>query len=192
MILLKTRLRFSQLQSSQKKTAQGFTMIEVLVGILLTLTFTTIAMQAMVTATAVKVRASELSESSNWIQQDLEGVLRRANDLSYDSTNGTYPISSDATTHATKCTATSSSSGYAKSLKDILDADTIPTKRSAIGSREYTLTRTTVASLISPFNTLQVTYRVFRGTDTTATPISSLYTEVIPGASLACRQTAGS
>lgn len=178
--------------TNSQKPVQGFTMVEVLVGILLTLTFTTIATQAMVTATAVRVRAQELTESSDWIQQDLEVVKRTANELNYDSTSATYPISSALATHRTLCAATTSSTGYANTLKTTLDAASIPTKQSAIGNRPYTLTRTTAASTASPYNVLQITYRVFRGTDTTATPISTLYTEVIPGASLACRQTAAS
>jgi type II secretory pathway pseudopilin PulG len=180
-------------QLGRKNAAQGFTMIEVLVGILITLAFTTTAMQAMVAATAIRVRADEKSEASEWIKNDFEGVVRPAAiNLNYDSSATTYPISTAAADHRNLCTATDSATGYATLLKGNLDAMTIPEKRSAIGNRQYTLTRTTVASSVSPFNVLQVTYRVFRGTDTTATPISTLYTEVVPGASLACRQTAGS
>jgi Tfp pilus assembly protein PilV len=194
MISTKIQLHILQFQASRKNAAQGFTMIEVLVGILLTFVFTMIAMQAMVTATAIKVRADELTESSKWIQQDREVVVRIANELNYDSTNSTYPISTAATNHRSYCTATTSGAGYATKLKDDLDAIPISETRSAVGNRQYTLTRTTVASSVSPFNVLQITYRVYRGTDTsnTAVPISNLYTEVIPGASLSCRQTAGS
>jgi type II secretory pathway pseudopilin PulG len=194
MISQTARLCILQLQLGRKKATQGFTMIEVLVGILITLAFTATAMQAMVAATSIKVRADEKSESSEWIKQDFEGVVRpAANNLNYDSSAETYPISSAATAHRDRCVATTSATGYASLLKTSLDAMTIPEKRSATGNRQYTLTRTTVASSVSPFNVLQVTYRVFRGTDTTTTtPISTLYTEVVPGASLACRQTAGS
>jgi type II secretory pathway pseudopilin PulG len=193
MISQTARLCILQLQLGRKKATQGFTMIEVLVGILITLAFTATAMQAMVAATSIKVRADEKSESSEWIKNDFEGVVRiAAINLNYDSSAETYPISSAATAHRDRCVATASATGYASLLKETLDAMTIPEKRSATGNRQYTLTRTTVASSVSPFNVLQVTYRVFRGTDTTTTPISTLYTEVVPGASLACRQTAGS
>jgi prepilin-type N-terminal cleavage/methylation domain-containing protein len=199
MISPRTKLYFLQLQASHKKADKGFTMVEVMVGILLTLVFTTIAMQAMVTATSIKVRSQELSDSDNWIQQDLETVKTASNALNYDDANDTYPISSAAIEHANRCaaitstsTVTASANGYAALLKTNIDAVTIPTKLSPIGNRQYTLTRTTVASSTSPFNVLQITYRVYRGTDTTATPIANLYTEVVPGASLYCRQTPSS
>jgi type II secretory pathway pseudopilin PulG len=150
MISQTARLCILQLQLGRKKATQGFTMIEVLVGILITLAFTATAMQAMVAATSIKVRADEKSESSEWIKQDFEGVVRpAANNLNYDSSAETYPISSAATAHRDRCVATTSATGYASLLKTSLDAMTIPEKRSATGNRQYTLTRTTVASSVS-------------------------------------------
>jgi type II secretory pathway pseudopilin PulG len=192
MISPKAQLLFFQLQSRRQKTSEGFSMIEVLVGILMILSFTLISAQSMVTATAIRVRAQEKSETSNWIQQNLESVKIVANQINYDSASRVYPISSAIADHAARCTAASSGAGYAQALKTMLDTETTQSLSSGIGSRPYTLTRTTAVDTTAPFNVLEVTYNVYRGTTTTGEPISTLYTEVVPGASLACRQTAGS
>ena len=57
---------------------QGFTLVEVLVAIVLALTFTTVAMQAIVLGTVFKVRARQLAEATTWIQEDLETVKQQS------------------------------------------------------------------------------------------------------------------
>lgn len=57
---------------------QGFTLVEVLVAILLTVIFTVVAMQAIVVATVFKVRAKQFAEATIWIQEDLEAVKRQS------------------------------------------------------------------------------------------------------------------
>jgi prepilin-type N-terminal cleavage/methylation domain-containing protein len=60
------------------KQQQGFTLVEVLVAILITTIFISVAMQAIVIAAVFKVRARQYSEATNWIQEDLESVRQRA------------------------------------------------------------------------------------------------------------------
>ena len=62
---------------------QGFTLVEVLIAILITTIFVTIAMQAMVIAAVFKARAKQFSEATTWIQQDIENVKFQAGQLKY-------------------------------------------------------------------------------------------------------------
>ncbi|HEY9781686.1 MAG TPA: prepilin-type N-terminal cleavage/methylation domain-containing protein [Leptolyngbyaceae cyanobacterium] len=63
------------------KQQQGFTLVEVLVAILITTIFISVAMQAIVIAAVFKVRARQYSEATNWIQEDLESVRQRTSVL---------------------------------------------------------------------------------------------------------------
>lgn len=71
---------------------QGFTLVEVLVSILITLLFVGVAMQAMVIAAVFKVRAQEFTEATTWIQEDMENIKYSAAELQYtlltDETDG--------------------------------------------------------------------------------------------------------
>lgn len=62
---------------------QGFTLVEVLIAILITTIFISIAMQAMVIAAVFKVRARQVAEATTWIQEDLENVRFQAGKLRY-------------------------------------------------------------------------------------------------------------
>jgi prepilin-type N-terminal cleavage/methylation domain-containing protein len=151
---------------------QGFTLIEVLVGILLMAAFTGTAMQAIVSATAFKVKAEELSEATVWMQEDLELVRYQASKVAED-----IPA----------CTASDSSKGYAQKLKDDLSKLPSPDvfdRASAIGGRPYTITRLAVASSVQPFNVLTLNYTVTRKDETTL--IAQLYSEIIPDKFLSC------
>jgi prepilin-type N-terminal cleavage/methylation domain-containing protein len=66
-----------------KLAEQGFTLIEVLVAILVTTLFISIAMQAMVFSAVFKVKAQEYAEATTWIQEDLEDVKYQADNLQF-------------------------------------------------------------------------------------------------------------
>lgn len=51
---------------------KGFTLLEVLVGIILITTFTLTAMQALVISTVFRVRSAEKSGATAWIQENVE------------------------------------------------------------------------------------------------------------------------
>lgn len=170
--------------ANRQSSSQGFTTVEVLVAMLLTLIFTVIAMQAIVMATALKVRGQELSEATNWIQTDVESVKAVANQLSYNATTSTYTLT------PSMCTATSAAAGYAKNLQDqsTIGASTNISKASTLGNRPYTLRRITSIKDVAPYSVLQVNYGVYKAADTAyASPIANFYLEVIPGASFSCR-----
>jgi Tfp pilus assembly protein PilW len=196
MLQINSKLLLKLIQSRHHMQNQGFTMVEVLVGLLLTVVFMGVSMQAMVSATAIRVRAQESSESANWVKADLTIITDQAKALGgYNSTAGTY-----SSLDTSRCAATTASTGYAALLQSTADnnsdttgadstigaEDTDP-KRSSIGNREYTLRRRTSSTASAP-QVLRVQYDVYRGTGTATTPIYSNYSEVIPGAALACKQ----
>jgi type II secretory pathway pseudopilin PulG len=173
-----------KLLANRQSNSQGFTTVEVLVATLLTLIFTIIAMQAIVMATALKIRGQELSEATNWIQTDVESVKAIANQLSYNTTTSTYTLT------PSMCTAASAAAGYAKSLQDqsAIGASNNISKTSILGNRPYILRRVTSINNVAPYSVLQVDYGVYKAADTSyASPIAKFYIEVIPGASFSCR-----
>jgi prepilin-type N-terminal cleavage/methylation domain-containing protein len=163
------RLNSRRLKDKVKNQKQGFTLVEVLVGILLMAAFTGTAMQAIVSATAFKVKAQELSEATVWIQEDLELVRYQASKVAED-----IPA----------CTTSDISKGYAQKLKDELPSTDVSARTSAMGARPYTVTRSAVPSSVQPFNVLTLNYTVTRRDETT--PIAQLYSEVIPDKFLSC------
>lgn len=152
----------------------GFTLVEVLVGLLVIVGFISTAMQALVTATVFKVKGQELSEATTWIQEDLERVRFEANRLDYG-----------VDVDLSACEATSNGSGYAARLRDRINANAPidPNKLSAIGNRPYTLTRTSKLPISAPYNVLSLEYEV---TSADNIPISILHTKIVPDASLRC------
>jgi prepilin-type N-terminal cleavage/methylation domain-containing protein len=67
------------------KSNQGFTLVEVLVAILITTLFISVAMQGIVIAALFKAKAQESSEATTWIQEDLENVKYNAATFKYTS-----------------------------------------------------------------------------------------------------------
>jgi hypothetical protein len=187
MISAKIRLHLLQNHASTT-TNKGFSTVEVLVSVLLTLIFLGVAMQAMVMATAIKIKAYQDSDATNWIQKDVEFVRAEANELNKPAgATGaiTYPTTPE------KCAATTASTGYAADLQDVLmDPEKRPSPidfTSSIGDRKYRLVRETNIQDSSP-QVLRLTYKVYRGTDTTTAPVSTFYTESIPAVAFSCRQ----
>lgn len=151
--------------------AQGFSLVEVLVGILLISAFLGTAMQAIVSATAFKVRAQELSEATVWIQEDQELVRYKAHNIP---------------ANVAQCSALSPAQGYAQALKTEVDSLTPESisKTSALGQRNYVLTRTATPVAVQPYHVLSLDYVVTRQSD--STPIAQLHSEMIPDAFLSC------
>lgn len=184
-------------QNTHASNTHGFTTIEVLVSLLLALTFSGIAVQSIVTAAAIRVRAQESSDAANWVKTDLNVITNQARDLGgYDTTTGTY---SDIQTN--RCLATNATAGFANLLQNspdihpnpssadpIIGSDDTDTQLSSIGDRPYTIRRQTSISDENP-QILRVEYDVYRGTNISTDPIIySYYSEVIPGVTFACRQ----
>jgi prepilin-type N-terminal cleavage/methylation domain-containing protein len=179
----------------RQTTEKGFTLVEVLVGILLILTFVGVSTQAFVLSTVFKVRGQELSEATTWMQEDLENIRFEASRLAED------PV---------RCQSTDAANGYADSLRDEIFAragvssppvdanENSPRdveKRSAIGDRPYTLRRVITPQSEAPYNVMEVRYAVYAAGEVpgdvvdTEGPdaIATSYSEIIPNASFTCR-----
>ena len=156
----------------------GFTLIEVLVAMIVAAVFVSMTMQAMVTAAAFRVVATQYDEAVSWIQEDLETVINQA--AQYEIT--TQPYSS-------RCLATLSSDGVASgflndSVSGLGGASTTIGPR-AFGGKYYTLTRTAnYVSSSDPYRLLNVTYQVTEQGG--SKPIATVDTEVIPHAVFKC------
>lgn len=158
----------------------GFTLVEVLVGLLVIVGFISTAMQALVTATVFKVKGQELSEATTWIQEDIEMVKFKANRLDYviDTSD---PAKSMYKPEEAECQGTTNT-GYAAALNGALEP-VASSKISAIGNRPYTLSRTATLPSAAPYNVLTLEYQVASADNV---PIAITHTKVIPDASLAC------
>lgn len=150
-------------------TEKGFTIIDVIVGMLIASVFLVVSMQAMVFATYSRVKAQQSSEGLLLIQQDLEEVKFKA---------ATLPA------NPAKCNPSDADNGYAKYLQDNLTAITNP---KSVKVFQYNLTRIPSfesAFSATPYNVLKLNY--------TVTPVgasssvATLYTEVIPDAAFQC------
>lgn len=87
------------LKLRRQQQEQGFTLVEVLVAIVLTIVFVMIALEAVVIATVFKVRARRVAEATTWIQQDLESAKQQAAILGFTTltavpTANSLPVSS--------------------------------------------------------------------------------------------------
>jgi hypothetical protein len=176
---------------TQHHAAQGFILAEVLVAILLTLILTFISMGVVVMATAIKVRGDELSDATRWIQEDLEDIKIKANEI--DAVNpDVTPIQYTTLTKCQTSTFTpSQSNGYGSlllaqsSLNGSTISSTTPIAKSiSSGTRTYSLVRTATVKAAAPYNVIEIRYEVNKPSGTN---VSSAYAEVIPGASFYCK-----
>lgn len=157
-----------------KLDANGFTILETLVTILVTATFLLGSLQATVLATLLRVQAQNKQEISNWIQQDLELIKYNAFILPSNSNHcGNYG-------DILKKHLDGSTSGKFLSQESIFIPDHNP--------KAYDITRQYHASE----NTLKITYIVTYGikhpnhNDSGNNQITTFLTEVIPNAALNC------
>jgi prepilin-type N-terminal cleavage/methylation domain-containing protein len=196
--MLSTKIQLLIIQGKLKRqTAQGFTMVEVIVAMLLTLIFTAISMQAIVMGTAVKVHGDEIADATSWIQEDLEDITTQATTgIDYDSGTSKYTTNPAST----QCNpGTTSTNGYAEVLRNrtsintgTIGSTTAISKNNSSGSksRTYNMVRTATVKAETGsdrrYNVLLVDYSVFRGS-TSTNPISTFHAEVIPAASFYCR-----
>jgi len=144
---------------------QGFTFLEVLVGMMIALIFVLITTQGIVIGTVYRVKAQRQSEAINTIQEDLEEIKFQAAKSGLSGTCGSYGTA-------------------LKTRVDVLSLNN-PKK---LANKVYIMRRTTIAN----GNTLSITHEVVPDengngvADTNETPIASLFTEVVPDAVLSC------
>lgn len=164
------------------KNQKGFTIIEVLAGIIMATVFVLITSQAIAISALYRVRAQRESEAVNLIQQNLEDIKFRA----------LLNIS------AGQCDATNPANGYGQAL--INDINTNPdaalpdnnndgdgnpnTANIPLLNKSYSLTRTLGVYDFEPYNLMTVSYSV--SDLETGNVIADLNTEVIPDAAFEC------
>lgn len=60
------------------ETSAGFTLVEIIVSMVLTLIFLSVTMQIFISAAYLRAKANEYSDAHNWIQEDFEQILTKA------------------------------------------------------------------------------------------------------------------
>ncbi|MGF1602717.1 MAG: type II secretion system protein [Thermosynechococcaceae cyanobacterium] len=205
-----TRFKILALTAKRHHQHSGFTLIEVLVGMLLVLIFAAVSMQAFLAATAIKIRAQELSEADTWIKADLEDLRKTAKNLDLAGTEYTPSLTTCLGDFLKNGGSANRFEGYGYKLLDQisaslrnpttgivpLNADVAPVdgtndsvkittvRTSEVGNRPYNLDRTLTPVNASPYNRLAVTYRVTAQSD--GDTVATLYTEILPDASFVC------
>lgn len=158
---------------TSEPSAQGFTMLEVLAGLMMTFAFFMGTLNAVVINAWMQAKAERQAQANYWIQQDLENIQSAA---------------ANQATDTTKCTSTFNSS-YAGTLRNTLLGSTSTatsvdqTFSKSLANKPYTLTRSMSGSNSSP-QILALQYTVSSTSD--PSNLATLYTEVIPPKALAC------
>ncbi|NJN74706.1 MAG: hypothetical protein HC799_18910 [Limnothrix sp. RL_2_0] len=152
--------------AKSKPQADGFTLIEVLAGILMSTAFVLITTQAIAISAVFRVRAQRESEALMKIQENLE-------DIKFDSLKALSATCGDAATQST---------GYGQALINSITtpADSVIT----LLNKSYSMTRTLAVYNTSPYNAITISYSV--ADPTSGNVIADLYTEMIPDAAFEC------
>lgn len=127
------------------KQEQGFTLVEVLVAILITVLFVGVAMQAMVIAALFRVNAQEYSEATTWIQEDLEEVKYKAANFQFPQTTLTVNAAQGASSINVASNTTSTANGgtlFAANRTLKVGLDSTNYKISAVSGNTLTITPT--------------------------------------------------
>ncbi|MGB8701401.1 MAG: prepilin-type N-terminal cleavage/methylation domain-containing protein [Thermosynechococcaceae cyanobacterium] len=156
----------------------GFSLVEVLVALMVTMIFVSVTMQIFVSAAFFRARADQFNQAYNWIQEDFETVLYKASQ--YEAA---------ALPYSTKCSATNPANGLAAGFLTDTTAglggasSTVGTR--SFGGKSFTLTRTgNYASSANPYKLLGLTYTV---TPTDGGPaVADIRTEAVIYAGFKC------
>jgi hypothetical protein len=182
------RLKYCLIARSRAAEA-GFTMSEVLVAILITTTFVSVALQGMVVAMLLKAKALHISEADRWVQTDIERIRARI-------TLSQLPLAENQS----KCHPVSADRGFAALMSDNLvgvgsvsttDRTLPPLVATSKTGKTFQIVRTLSIPNTpenAQFKILGIQYLVIpnMGTNLEA-PIFQSYTEVMPDAALQCQ-----
>jgi prepilin-type N-terminal cleavage/methylation domain-containing protein len=157
---------------------RGFTLVEVLVALAISMIFISVTMQVMVSAAFLRSKADQYNQVYNWVQQDYETVFSKATE--YENS---------VTPYSQKCLATTSASGLAASfISDAtlgLGGSSASIGPATFSGKSYTMTRTAdYASSDDPYRLVHLTYTV---TPTGGGPaLATIATEVVLYAGFKC------
>ncbi|MDJ0635019.1 MAG: type II secretion system protein [Xenococcaceae cyanobacterium MO_188.B29] len=185
-------LKIKKIYAKKSKSDEGFTLLEVLVAMLIATFFVVGSMQALVLATALRVKAQEKQRANQLIQEDIEQIQFEAEDLAIDhslcSATSYDPDSNPANPDS-----------YAQELWDELPL--VPSDKQLLDSqgKTYRLSRTLATDssgvVISTAKVLKINFSVSPldkngniETDKNGNiiVITTDYTEVIPNAAIQC------
>lgn len=164
---------FGRTQKKPNNTNDGFTLIEVLAGMIMATIFVLITSQAIAISAVFRVRAQREAEAVNWIQENLE-------DVKYVAL---------LNLPGAQCKPTTTVNGYAQALINQINTSTSDASFSsprALLNKSYTMRRTVSVSPNSTFFRLMTVSYAVVNPDGGAV-IADLYTEVIPDAALQCK-----
>jgi Tfp pilus assembly protein PilV len=174
----KSKLNPLRLCVLSRSTLDGFSLIEVLVALMVTMIFITITMQMFVSAAFFRSRGDQYNQAFNWIQEDYEGVFNKASQYE----NDVEPAS-------TLCAATTPANGLAASfLADTalgIGGTAVTLGPRTFAGKSFMLTRTgDYATSSNPYKLLKLNYTV---TPTDGSPaIANINTEVVIYAGFKC------
>jgi Tfp pilus assembly protein PilV len=172
------RILRAQLLRRSPSPLLGFSLVEVLVAMMVTMIFVAIMLQMFVSAAFFRSKGVQYNQAFNWIQEDYELVFKRASE--YEA---------NAEPASTLCAATTPANGLAANfLNDTtlgLGGTTVSLGPKTFGGQSFQLTRTgNYASSANPYKLLKLAY--------TVTPISggeaiaNINTEVVIYAGFKC------
>lgn len=159
------------------KTSQadtGFTLIEVVIAMLVAFFFVIGSMQALVLATAIRVKAQEKQIANQLIQEDIEQIRFEAENLPQNHS---------------LCSAIGYTNSYAASLATRLDNVDEPADKQLLDGKgdTFRLTRK-IDTTQSTSKILKIDFSVkeWDGNNLVGDPIEIDYIEVIPNAAVEC------
>jgi prepilin-type N-terminal cleavage/methylation domain-containing protein len=166
------KLKLTQIKLAQKilQDDRGFGLVEVLVAILVISSFVGVTMQAVVISAISRAKAQQYTESTNWIQQDLEQVKYQADDLDFPQSK----LTSDPTIGGNLITISSTVDGGTINDFSVNDTfkigiDTTTYKITAVSDSTTTRTLTISPALAKPQVTNTEVFSMKKCSATTST-----------------------
>jgi prepilin-type N-terminal cleavage/methylation domain-containing protein len=168
-----TRRRVWPLATGLGRSAQGFSLTEVLASVVIISIFAMMTMDILVIAAIFSARAEQYDKAFTWIQEDLELVRFKASEYEKNA----FPSS--------LCNATLPANGLAAGLLNVLGGSPLVLGPRIMGGKPVILTRKAdYVTAADPFKLLKIDYVVTPQAG--GTQIASLSTEVLPNAALKC------
>ena len=170
---MKVWFQLQQLHSARCQD-EGFTLVEVLVSMIMTVTFVMVTMQVFLSAAFLRAKAAEFNDAYNWIQEDFEQVLTQAK--SYEM--NTLPFS-------TQCNAGTLASSFVSDSSVGLGGSIVTLGTKQFSGSSYQLIRTaTNVGTLDPSRLVNVNYAV--QSPTTSKVILDIDTKVLIYAAFNC------
>lgn len=175
--------------TTENKDRSGFTLIEVLTGMVISAMTISMSANLVVTSNIYKVVAKKNAEMQSIVQTDLEQVKTKAKSLAYDATKCTAYASALQTALLTNPTVTNPTitDTYSSAVASSVSND--PANKIGNDGDRYRVTRTIGSISASTPNILPIEYTIKRLVNGVATNKIeySIYTEVIPDAVFQCQ-----